>query len=238
MARTQKMFVSCHDNIMKFLAAIFIIKSHQAAKSRKAFLLVSCDMSLIIFQSQYSSNCIPQTIKSRFPYLRYFNEHFLSAFYFVPSSSGVFESVQRKKTDKIFSVKRIHPYRIYDKTIKRLSRLAEATERAGFVPQYWGINKQRCHRRSLQRDARGTSPSSSMAQRLAQSRFRRTGPSFCVSRRARKCQRQRHRVHPGATLLRDTIFKPPNIYVNKINTFQLCLRESNKHKCVLVRTVN
>lgn len=155
----------------------------------------------------------------------------------------MFESVQRKKTDKIFSVKRIHPYRIYDKTIKRLSRLAEATERAGFVPQYWGINKQRCHRRSLQRDARGTSPSSSMAQRLAQSRFRRTGPSFCVPRCARKCQRQRHRVHPGATLLRDTIFlvKPPNIYVNKINTFQLCLRKSNKHKWsrgVLVRIVN
>lgn len=108
MARTQKMFVSCHDNIMKFLAAIFIIKSHQAAKSRKAFSHVPCDMSLIIFQSlfQYSFNCIPQTIKSRFPYLRYFNEHFLSTFYFITSSSGVFESMQRKKTDKIFSVKK------------------------------------------------------------------------------------------------------------------------------------
>lgn len=106
------------------------------------------------------------------------------------------------------------------------------------MPQYRGINEQRCYRRSLQRDA-GTSPSSSMAQRLAQSRFRRTGPSFCVSRRAGKCQRQWHRVYPGATLY-VILFFSSNLqtYVNKIDTLQLCLRESNKHKWsrgVLVR---
>lgn len=125
-------------------------------------------------------------------------------------------------------------YRIYDKIIKLLNRSAEAIERAGFVPQYGDINgslnEQRCHRRGLQRNARGTSASSSMAQRLAQSRYRRTGPSFYIPRRAGKRQRQRHRIHPGVTLTCDIIFLIKSLNL-EINTLQLCLRELNKHKC-------
>lgn len=90
---------------------------------------------------------------------------------------------------------------IYLRGLRIKRRLAEATERAGFVPQYRGIVKQRRRCRNLQRDARWASPSSNMAQRLAQSRGRWTGPSFCVPRRAGKRQRQWHRIYSGATFI-------------------------------------
>jgi len=113
-------------------------------------------------------------------------------------------TLEKKNVKNLFGRLLYATVRIYDKIVKLLSRSAEATERAGFVPQYGDINEllneQHCHRRGLQRNARGTSASSGMAQRLAQSRYRRTGPSFCVPRRTRKCQRQRHRIHPGVTL--------------------------------------